>query len=83
MFDNFKINYDILINPNWNEIAEQNYSNFLTYEMEMDSESNDLDFNQYPYYFDDFEDYDFEKEKINSFPNIQTFEKFDNNDLPF
>jgi len=83
MFDNFKINYEILLSPNWNEIAELNYSNYLSYEKDMDLESRDIGFNQDFYYYDDYDDYDLEEEKVKSFKNIETFGEFDNNDFPF
>lgn len=81
MFDNFKVNFEILINPNWNEIAEQNHSNFLSYGNEFyldsDIESNDLDYYSYE------EDYDFEKEKINSSQVINEYNIIEEDDLPF
>lgn len=85
MFDKFNINYETLTNPNWNEIAEQNHSNFLSSEMGLDINSENEDYNSDFYNYEEYDDYDFdfEKEKINSRQIINEYNIFEDDDLPF
>jgi hypothetical protein len=85
MFDKFNINYETLTNPNWNEIAEQNHSNFLSYEMGLDINSENENYSSDLYNYEEYEndDYDFEKEKINSWQIINEYNIFEDDDLPF
>jgi DNA polymerase III delta prime subunit len=85
MFNKFNINYETLINPNWNEIAEQNHSNFLSSEMGLDINSENEDYNSDFYNYEEYEDedYDFDKEKINSWQIIKEYDIIEDDDLPF
>jgi hypothetical protein len=95
MFENFQMDYIILTSQNWNEIAERNYSDYLIMGKKYDLESleNHDEYNYDEYTYDEYYDeYDYEKEKINSSlpfqPSIpvKIIEEFDDDlldDFPF
>lgn len=76
IFENFKVDYEYLINRNWNEIANENYSFHLVNETQINSIGDNLSVD-YSYY-EDYTDYDFDVEKTNSTNIIDDYD-----DLPF
>lgn len=86
MFEKLNIDYSYLFTPNWNEIAEQNYSNYLSIGNETGLAYPDED--QYPQYIDYLEDdyyddYDYEREKLFAVEVTDPFDDVEPDDLPF
>lgn len=80
MFENFTVNFEIINNRDWNEIAEQNSVNVLSFEEQLED---NIDQDIYDSEMYGYEEYDFDSEKINSSQAVSDFDLNSDDDYPF
>lgn len=87
LFETFDVDYSIITDKDWNEIAKVNHISYLSLDEKSKTEYYDEHGNEYfdEYEYDEYDDYyDFEQEKLKSIPSQQIIFK-DNfeDDFPF